>query len=79
MYNVCLLSSLPNISNVIRWSTDLRFLKTGEQNGMFGLKESFVMRSSKDPDMEIDWKTFNSVDRSDVQIASVKDIVKVSY
>ncbi|XP_021359944.1 uncharacterized protein LOC110454642 isoform X2 [Mizuhopecten yessoensis] len=69
--------SLENFSNQVRWSIDLRFKKTGLPNGMFGLKPDVEMRSSKDPNMKIDWETFDSIDRTKQQMASVKDIVKV--
>jgi len=45
---------------------------------MFGLKPDVLMRSSKDPNMKIDWDTFDSIDRTKVQMESVKDVVKVS-
>lgn len=70
--------SLDNKSDHIRWSVDLRFKVPGENNGMFGLKPDVIMRTKENPDMEIDWETFDSLNRTELQIKSVKDIVDVS-
>lgn len=67
--------SLPNISNDIRWSVDLRFVKTGEASGYSGIKDPIVFRSSKNPNLKIDWETFDSVDRSSQLAASVKGVI----
>lgn len=50
----------------------------GENNGMFGLKPDVIMRTKENPDMEIDWDKFDSLNRTELQIKSVKDIVDVS-
>ena len=70
--------SLENFSNQTRWSIDLRYKRPADDNGMFGLKDDVILRSSADPNMEIDWETFNSVDRTKAQIAYVKSDVNVS-
>lgn len=55
--------SLPNMSKQVRWSFDLRWQRPSEPVGFYGIKEGIPMRSSKDPSMEIDWETFNSLNR----------------
>lgn len=45
---------------------------------MFGLKPDVIMRTKENPNMEIDWETFDSLNRTELQIKSVKDIVDVS-
>lgn len=69
--------SLDNKSDHIRWSVDLRFKVPGENNGMFGLKPDVIMRTKENPNMEIDWETFDSLNRTELQIKSVKDIVDI--
>lgn len=59
--------SLPNLSNDIRWSLDLRWQKSTEPVGFYNLKEGVLMRSSKDPNLKIDWETFNKIDRHQEQ------------
>jgi hypothetical protein len=72
-----LYSSLDNVSDEVRWSVDLRFKKPGADNGMFGLKPDVLMRTKENPNMKIDWDTFDKIDRTKAQIASVKDIIEV--
>lgn len=69
--------SLQNYSNGIRWSVDFRFKKTGLPNGMHGLKNDVILRSSKDPDMKIDWSMFNAVERLKIKKNSDGSIVDV--
>lgn len=69
--------SLENYSNGIRWSVDFRFKKTGLPNGMHGLKNDVILRSSKDPDMKIDWSMFNAVERLKIKKNSDGSIVDV--
>lgn len=70
--------SLQNYSNGIRWSVDFRFKKTGLPNGMHGLKNDVILRSSNDPDMKIDWSMFNAVERLKIKKNSDGSIVDVS-
>lgn len=67
--------SLENYSNGIRWSVDFRFKKTGLPNGMHGLKNDVILRSSKNPDMKIDWSMFNAVERLKIKKNSDGSIV----
>ncbi|RLJ59259.1 ectoine hydroxylase-related dioxygenase (phytanoyl-CoA dioxygenase family) [Litoreibacter meonggei] len=54
-------ASLPNISQGIRWSFDLRFNKTGQPTGRSHFPD-FVARSSAKPDSELhDWKAWRSM------------------
>ncbi|XP_076090854.1 putative alpha-ketoglutarate-dependent hypophosphite dioxygenase [Mytilus galloprovincialis] len=59
--------SLPNVSKDIRWSLDLRWQRPTEPFGFYNLKDGVLMRSSKDPNLEIDWEKFNNVDRHQEQ------------
>ena len=64
--------SLPNISDGIRWSVDLRWQRASDPGGLWGLKDGVVMRTSKDPNFKIDWTGFDAVNRHTVQTAYVK-------
>ncbi|VDI18198.1 Hypothetical predicted protein, partial [Mytilus galloprovincialis] len=70
--------SLDNASEGVRWSIDLRFKKPGLPNGMFGLKPDVLLRTKENPNMKIDWDTFDSIDRTKAQIASVRDLVEIA-
>lgn len=69
--------SLENYSNGIRWSVDFRFKKTGLPNGMHGLKDDVILRSSKEPEMKIDWSMFNSVERLKIKRDKEGNIIDV--
>lgn len=64
--------SLPNFSENIRWSLDLRWQKASDPAGLWGLKNGVVMRSSKDPNFKVDWTEFDAVNRHIVQTEYVK-------
>uniref|UniRef100_A0A0B7BFG3 Phytanoyl-CoA dioxygenase n=1 Tax=Arion vulgaris TaxID=1028688 RepID=A0A0B7BFG3_9EUPU len=55
--------SLNNVTSDIRWSIDLRWQNPEKSVGFYGLKDGVLMRSQKNPVKEIDWDTFNNVDR----------------
>ena len=63
--------SLNNTSNMVRWTVDLRWQKPDHNVGLWDLKEGVLLRSSKDPDMKINWEAFDSVDRAAEQIKAV--------
>ena len=63
--------SLPNVSNDIRWSMDLRWQRPDLPNGFYGLKESILMRTEADPNFEIDWEEFAAKDRTKLQDANM--------
>ncbi|XP_071162484.1 1-deoxypentalenic acid 11-beta-hydroxylase-like [Mytilus edulis] len=65
--------SLPNMSNKIRWSLDLRWQRPSEPVGFYGLKDGILMRTSKDPNYKIDWESFNKIDRHQVQKESIEE------
>lgn len=44
---------------------------------MHGLKNDVILRSSKDPDMKIDWSMFNAVERLKIKKNSDGSIVDV--
>lgn len=66
--------SLPNMSNRIRWSMDLRWQKPDHPAGFYGMKDHLLFRTSKDPDYKIDWTGFEGDDRWAKQKESVKDL-----
>lgn len=70
--------SLDNVSNNIRWSVDFRFKKTGLPNGMHGLKDDVILRSSADPSMKIDWSEFSSIERLKLKLDKEGNRVDVS-
>ncbi|NND22890.1 MAG: phytanoyl-CoA dioxygenase [Silicimonas sp.] len=54
-------ASLPNLSDGIRWSFDLRYNVTGQPTGRAHFPE-FVARSRSDPDTELrDWRQWRSM------------------
>ncbi|XP_013396291.1 uncharacterized protein LOC106163289 [Lingula anatina] len=63
--------SLNNYSDAIRWSLDLRWQTPHKSCGFYGLKEGLLMRSSKDPNVQIDWDTFLGLNRTKEQHKSV--------
>lgn len=68
---------MPNVSKDIRWSLDLRWQRPTEPFGFYNLKDGVLMRSSKDPNLEIDWEKFNKVDRHQEQRKAM-DVSKLS-
>ncbi|XP_060071960.1 uncharacterized protein LOC132551830 [Ylistrum balloti] len=68
--------SLPNMTQEIRWSLDLRFQNPNLPFGFYGMKKGVVMRKSTDPDYKIPWQDFLSVDRRAKQRQAVKDLVE---
>ena len=68
--------SLPNMSKAIRWSLDLRWQRPSEPVGFYGLKEGILMRSSKDPNMKVDWESFDAINRHDKQTAAMTGKVR---
>ncbi|KAL5011309.1 hypothetical protein ScPMuIL_009860 [Solemya velum] len=65
-HNITPHRSLPNVSNDIRWSIDLRWQSPHENWGFYGIQEGVEMRSSKNPNVIQDWDKFLSVDRKEV-------------
>ena len=59
--------SLENYSDKVRWSLDLRWQRPDKPNGFYGLKESVLMRTAKDPKYVIRWNEFANVDRTVLQ------------
>ena len=60
-----LLFSLMNKSDIIRWSLDLRWQRADRDVGFYDLKQGVRLRSSTDPNLVIDWDSFNAVVRHD--------------
>jgi len=55
--------SLNNTSEVTRWSLDLRWQRADRPVAFYDLKNGVRMRSSTNPNMEINWEEFDSVCR----------------
>jgi len=47
--------STENLSDIIRWSVDLRWQRPGQPSGFEGIKDCILMRTASDPDYQIDW------------------------
>ena len=63
--------SLPNVSNDIRWSLDLRWQRPDLSNGFHGLKTCVLMRTESTPNYVIDWEDFAVKDRTKLQVADM--------
>ncbi|OWF37078.1 uncharacterized protein LOC110440617 [Mizuhopecten yessoensis] len=68
--------SLPNMTNQIRWSLDLRFQNPTLPYGFYGMKKGVIFRKSNDPDYQIPWQDFLNVDRRAKQRQAVKDLME---
>jgi len=64
--------SLENFSKNIRWSLDLRWQRPDLPNGFYGLKDSILMRNSKNPNHVIDWQSWGQINRAKLQDQFVK-------
>ena len=60
------------MSNDVRWSLDLRWQRTQDPDGLWGLKKPVVLRKKDDPNYQIDWEEFNAVDRHEQQKQTVE-------
>lgn len=60
--------SLPNTSEGIRWSLDLRWQRAGEPNGFHGIKPNVPMRRGGDKNFPISWDGWAEVDRAELQM-----------
>ena len=67
--------SLENYSDKVRWSLDLRWQIPNKPNGFYGLKECVIMRKADDPNYQIDWENFATLDR---QILQAEEMGQVS-
>lgn len=54
--------STENLSDIIRWSIDLRWQRPGEPSGFEGIKDCIPMRSA-DPDFTFDWGDWRGQNR----------------
>ena len=63
------------MSTDIRWSLDLRWQKPSDPIGFYNLKEGVLMRSAKDSNLDINWESFNNVDRHEEQKKATVKIV----
>jgi hypothetical protein len=64
--------SLPNLSNEIRWSLDLRWQDSSLPTG-FSVKPPILLRHNDKPDLVPDWDTFDNCDRHVVVEKSRQD------
>ena len=58
--------SLPNVSNQVRWSVDLRWQSPHHNYGFYNIQDGVLFRSPDQPSLEPDWEKFFSVDRKEV-------------
>ncbi|XP_064637126.1 uncharacterized protein LOC135493597 [Lineus longissimus] len=58
--------SLPNSSNDVRWSIDLRWQSPHEKWGFYDIQEGALMRHPDKPDLKVDWDKFIAVNRKKV-------------
>jgi hypothetical protein len=58
--------SLPNESNDVRWSVDLRWQSPRHDYGFYKIQEGILFRSPDQPNLKPDWTKFFSVDRKEV-------------
>lgn len=65
------------MSNQVRWSIDLRWQKPTLPFGFYGMKEGVIFRKADDPNYEVDWDTFEGIDRHEKQREAVKDMLEV--
>ena len=65
--------SLDNLSDHVRWSVDLRWQRSSDPDGFYGLKNPVAMRSSTDPNLKIDWDSFDCINRHVAQDEMLKD------
>jgi ectoine hydroxylase-related dioxygenase (phytanoyl-CoA dioxygenase family) len=55
--------STENLSDIIRWSIDLRWQRPGEPSGMEGIKEPILMRTFGNPNYKPNWEEWSAVSR----------------
>ncbi|KAK7094837.1 1-deoxypentalenic acid 11-beta-hydroxylase-like [Littorina saxatilis] len=58
--------SLPNVSNDVRWSVDLRWQSPSSNFGFYGIQEGILMRSPRQQNLKPNWEEFFKVDRKAV-------------
>ncbi|RUS87419.1 hypothetical protein EGW08_004794 [Elysia chlorotica] len=58
--------SLPNVSNQVRWSVDLRWQSPHHNYGFYDIQDGVIFRSRDQPNLVPDWEKFFSVDRKEV-------------
>ena len=68
--------SLPNLSDDIRWSLDLRWQRPELPVGFYDLKAGVLMRTKENANMNIDWESFDNVDR---HTAAVKEMTEDNF
>ncbi|XP_078484605.1 uncharacterized protein LOC100178123 [Ciona intestinalis] len=65
--------SLENLSDIIRWSLDLRWQRPDKPNGFYGIKDCVVMRKKDDPKYVVDWSELSGCCRSQLQMKKVDE------
>lgn len=59
--------SLPNMSDEIRWSLDLRYQDASKPASFYGIKDGIMLRSQSNPSYVPDWDSWNILDRTKKQ------------
>ncbi|KAL5009282.1 hypothetical protein ScPMuIL_014863 [Solemya velum] len=68
--------SIPNTSNKVRWSLDLRWQRPDAEYGFFGLKEGVVLRDNKNTNLKPNWDVFDSLDRHLIQKRNISGVLE---
>ena len=58
--------SLPNHSNDVRWSVDLRWQSPHEKWGFYDIAPGILFRSKDNADLKPDWEKFLAINRKEV-------------
>ncbi|GFO25971.1 phytanoyl-coa dioxygenase 1-like [Plakobranchus ocellatus] len=53
--------SLPNKTNQIRWSLDLRYQKPGLPEGLYGELPTIALRDPATPNLKVDWSPYTKI------------------
>ena len=64
--------SLPNVSSQIRWSLDLRWQRAEDPAGFYGIKHAIEMRREGEENIEINWESFDAIDRHQASAEHLK-------
>ena len=62
--------SLPNLTDSIRWSFDLRWQSPHLPGGFYGLKKPILLAKADDPSYTPDWRSWAEVERATLQTSA---------
>ena len=67
---------MPNTSDDIRWSLDLRWQSPRHHWGYYGIVDGILLRTEDGPLKQPDWQTFLTVNR---RVRWLKDYAKLKH